>query len=166
MDRRRGVALGGFMGVGKSTVGRLLSTSLALPFHDVDAILVARFGPIARQFDVDGEDVFRARERAVVSELGQAAPSVIATGGGAWVDARNRHALAVQHRLVVLTAPFDVLAARLGRDPTRPLWTDAARALYERRQAAYAIADRVIDTSEHKPVAIAEEIVGWMRAGS
>lgn len=160
----RGVALGGFMGSGKSTVGRALAGRLRLPFVDTDALLAARFGPIATQCATDGEPSFRDRERAVVAEVAAGPACVVATGGGAWVDPRNRAALRRGFRRVVLDAPFEVLAARVAGDPDRPLWDEAARARYEARRTAYADADLVVDVGGRDVGAIVEEIAGWLAA--
>jgi shikimate kinase len=144
------VALGGFMGTGKSTVGRLLARALALPFVDLDAQLVATFGPIPAQFEAVGEVGFREREAALLQALCDGRPRVLATGGGAWVDERNREALRRGgYHLVVLHAPLDVLEARVGGGD-RPLWDDVVRRRYLERADAYADADVRVST-EHRP---------------
>lgn len=158
----RGVALGGFMGVGKTTVGRALSARLGLPFVDTDAVLAARHGPIPAQLANDGEPAFRTRERAVVAEVAGGPACVVATGGGVWADARNRDVLRPGFRRVVLRAPLEVLAARVGADPSRPLWDDAVRARYEARRAAYADADLAVDVAHRDVGAIVEEIAAWL----
>jgi shikimate kinase len=150
------------MGVGKSTVGRALAARLGLPFEDTDAILVARHGPIPAQLASDGEPTFRARERAVVEALAAGPACVVATGGGVWADARNREALRPGFRRIVLHAPIEVLAARVGGDPSRPLWDDAVQARYEARRAAYADADLAVDVAYRDVGAIVEEIAGWL----
>lgn len=158
-----GVAIGGFMGVGKSTVGRALAQRLGLPFIDSDEVLASRFGPTGLQLREHGEPLFRARERAVIEELAAGPAAVVATGGGAWVDPGNRAALRRGGaRLVVLHAPFDVLAARVGGDPARPLFDEGARTRYEARRAAYADCDLRVDVTGRPPSDIVEEIVQWL----
>jgi shikimate kinase len=163
---RRGVALGGFMGVGKTTVARLLSAEVGLPVVDVDEVLVVRFGPIRRQIETEGEARFREREAEVIRELAEGPPVIVSTGGGAWVDAVNRERLRQAFYSVVLTAPLDVLRERVGEGADRPLWGPAVAALYEARRAAYADADLVLDTSLLSPAQVAQEIVAcWRAAG-
>lgn len=157
-----GVALGGFMRVGKTTVGRRLAARLGWPFVDLDEAIAARFGPIARQFREDGEAEFRARERAVLLELCDGRPRVLATGGGTWADADLREALARCYRRVVLTAPLEVLERRAemdsgGEDP-RPLWAEAADRLW-RRHPAYAEADLHVDVARRDPEAVVDAIL-------
>lgn len=160
----KGVALGGFMGTGKSTVGARLAERLGMPFVDVDAELAARFGPVRDQIEREGEPAFRARERAVVAELCDGVPRVVATGGGAWVDADNRARLAPCYLRVVLHARLDTLAARLGGDVAhRPLWARAAE-LYAARAAAYADADVRIDTDDRDVDAVVDAVEAAWRA--
>jgi shikimate kinase len=149
------------MGVGKSTVGRALASALAVPFVDADEVIAQRYGPIPEQFDNDGEAAFRKRERDLVVELAGRAPLVLATGGGLWVDARNREALRAYAHRVVLTAPFEVIAARIAGDPGRPL-ADRARVLYEARQSAYADTDLEVQVAGRPVDEIVEEIRRWL----
>jgi len=143
-----GVALGGFMGTGKSAVGAKLASVLGVPFVDMDDVLTSRFGPIIEQFARDGELVFRERERQLVRELADGAHRVVATGGGVWQCRENREMLARCYRTVVLTAPLAVLRRRIGVDPERPLWDDAVEDRYRARQATYADAQVRVDVSE------------------
>lgn len=158
----KGVALAGFMGVGKSTVGRRLAERLDLPFVDLDAVLGARHGPPARQIAEEGEAVFRAREAAALAELVDGAPRVLATGGGAVIDPASRTKLREGYHLVVLEAPLEVLAGRVGQDPSRPLWDGTVAARYAARAAAYADRDLGVDTSRRTPDEVVEEIVTWL----
>jgi len=152
---RRGIALGGFMGVGKTTVGRRLAARLGLPFVDTDTVLADRHGSITQQFEAEGEAVFRERERALIAELCDGVPRVVATGGGTWVDPLNRRRLRAHYHTVVLRAPLDAIRGRsVARG--RPLWGEAERLLAQ-REAAYADAERIVDAD--RPIdAIVEEI--------
>jgi shikimate kinase/3-dehydroquinate synthase len=140
--RRKGVAIGGMMGVGKSTVGERIATRMGLPFVDTDAVLEARFGPIPAQLTANPQ-TFRAREAAVVAEVTRE-PAVVATGGGAWVSEANRERLSELGSTVVLSAPLEVLRRRIGTGAGRPLASQLAPLLDERAQA-YADADHQVD---------------------
>lgn len=158
-----GVALGGFMGVGKTTVGRLLAAELGLPFVDLDAVLVERYGPIAAQLVGEGEAVFREREGRALEALVDGTPRVLATGGGAWADPKNREALRRGYQLVVLHAPLAVLRARLAAEELagRPLW-DGAEERLRARQEAYDDADLRVDAAR-APALVVAEVVAWLK---
>ncbi len=155
------MALGGFMGTGKSTVGAALARHLGIPFVDLDAVLVASHGPIATQFARDGEAAFRARERDALRTLCDGLPRVLATGGGAWVDPTHRAWLRAHYHTVVLAAPLETLAERLGASAERPLWSRAA-ALYASRAEAYADADLCVDTATRTVDEVVAHIAAWL----
>ena len=116
----RPVVLVGLMGVGKSTVGRRLAKRLGLPFVDSDSAIedAAGLSP-AEVFERYGESDFRDGERRLVARLIEGEVRVIATGGGAYVDARTRELLNERSITVWLDAPVDVLAERTSRRDTR-----------------------------------------------
>src|SRR5437899_2910421 len=116
------IVLTGFMGTGKSAVGRRLSERLKAPFVDVDMAIKKRAGKTTAQiFSEDGEAAFRELERAVIAEIAILDRTVIATGGGALLDSRNRENLERRSVLVCLTARQGTLLERLKHDVTRPL---------------------------------------------
>jgi len=153
------VALGGFMGAGKSTIGRALADRLGWAFVDTDAVLAARHGPIAEQIRQEGEAVFRAREAAVVREV--AGPGkVIATGGGVFARAELREGLSRTCWTVGLQVDLATVRERVGNDPERPL-LDQARALLAARSSDYADVDLVVDARQ--PVDdVVERIAKWL----
>src|SRR3954454_3057192 len=116
----RPVVLVGLMGVGKSTVGRRLAKRLALPFVDSDSAIEDAAGCTAAEvFERYGEQDFRDGERRLVARLIDGEVRVIATGGGAYVDARTRQLLNERAITVWLDAPVDILAERTSRRDTR-----------------------------------------------
>ena len=167
------VALVGFMGAGKSAVGRELSTALGIPFVDTDDLVVAQAGPIDALFSEGGEAAFRAIEAAVVTAAVADAlvgPCVLALGGGAVLSDDVREALASLPHVVWLTAPAEVLWARASAvgQAVRPLAGDelAFRALLAVREPLYReVATQVVDGAARPPAAIAADLVtGWSRA--
>ncbi|MDD3798748.1 MAG: shikimate kinase [Novosphingobium sp.] len=118
----RPIVLVGMMGVGKSSVGRRLSTVLGMPFTDADdAIEKAAQMTISEIFAKDGETEFRDGERRVIARLMQDARGVIATGGGAFVNDETRALILDKGIAVWLDADLDTLVERTGRKDNRPL---------------------------------------------
>lgn len=116
------VVLTGFMGTGKTTVGRLLAVHLDFVFVDTDEVIEQRFGAIADIFDSNGEALFRDYEREVALELAAADGLVIATGGKLMLDDVNAAALSNRGRVFCLASSPTEIMRRLGADATgRPL---------------------------------------------
>jgi len=118
----RSIFLIGMMGAGKSTVGRLLAKQLNYQFIDADRELEARSGvPIPTIFAVEGEAGFRRREIVLLDELTQRGGVVLATGGGAILDATLAHAMRGRGLVIYLRASADEIYRRTRQDRTRPL---------------------------------------------
>jgi shikimate kinase len=116
------IVLVGLMGVGKSTVGRKLARRLRLPFVDSDEeIERAAVHSIPEIFDRFGEASFRDGERRVLRRLIEGGPRVVATGGGAFMDAETRALILDRCIAVWLDADIETLAARVARHGRRPL---------------------------------------------
>jgi len=116
------IFLVGFMGSGKSTVGRQLAAELGKEFFDCDGVLEERTGvDIPYIFDLEGETGFRRREAAVLRELAAKRGIVLSTGGGVVGDPDNRRALATNGFVVYLHASVDLLHRRTSRDRNRPM---------------------------------------------
>lgn len=112
----------GMMGAGKSTVGRLLARRSGFDFIDCDRELEARSGvTIATIFELEGEEGFRRREAALIDELTQRPLTVLATGGGAVVNAENRRHLNERGLVIYLRATVDEILRRTQKDRGRPL---------------------------------------------
>ena len=115
-DQIRNVILTGFMGTGKSTVGRLLAKRLEYEWVDTDDLIESREGPIPEIFARQGEAAFRALEHQVAEELAQRQAAVISTGGRLMLDERNAQLLGATGDVFCLVA----IAERLGRSTSGP----------------------------------------------
>lgn len=140
----RNIVLTGFMGTGKSTVGRHLAKRLGFAWVDTDRLIEERHGSIPEIFARAGETIFRGIERNIATELAPLTRHVISTGGRMLLDADNIRAFSTHGRIFCLFADADVLVARLMRSPTpRPLLETAdpeaeIRTLLEDRRRGYA----------------------------
>ncbi|UVO53453.1 shikimate kinase [Sphingomonas sp. SUN039] len=118
----RPVVLVGLMGVGKTTIGRRLAKRLDVPFVDADHEIETAAGmTISEIFERFGEAHFRDGERRVIARLIDGAPRVIATGGGAFMNADTRALILEQATAIWLDSDIDTLAERVGRRSDRPL---------------------------------------------
>ncbi len=145
----------GPMGAGKSTVGRQLAVASGREFFDSDQEIERRCGvDIPLIFEKEGEAGFRSRERAVIAELSQRRGIVLATGGGAVLDANNRRHLINSGRVVYLFASVAEQLRRIGNDPNRPLlqtgdpYTRLAELLAQRDPLYRATADQIVITDQ------------------
>ena len=153
----------GFMGAGKTTVGRLLDPA----FADMDALLVQRLEmPISDYFARYGEEAFRQQESLLLKDLLNGQSSVISTGGGIILKPENCELLKKNPCTIYLQIDFDRLYHRLATDPVnkRPLFLakkqEEFRSLYEQRLPLYEeVATHVIDVADKTP----EEIVEMIR---
>jgi shikimate kinase len=161
---QRSIVLVGFMAAGKSRIGRLLAQRLRLPFVDTDHAIEESYRlTVADIFRERGEAEFREAERALIARLVSEEPKVIALGGGAFVNPRNRDALNSGAWTVWLDPPFDVILPRLRRSAERPLASsrseDELRALWNERRQYYAQAQLRIETSDADPARIVDRII-------
>lgn len=146
------VILTGFMATGKTAVGRRLADRLHRPFLDLDERIERREGRSIREiFAEQGEEGFRRIERETVADLRVDRPSVIATGGGTFVDVANRRILRRLGIVVCLVVEFDTILRRVKRKSHRPLAKGPGTAarlrdLWEKRMEAYKQADVMVET--------------------
>jgi shikimate kinase len=168
---RSNIFLVGPMGAGKSTIGRLLASELNLSFRDSDRVIEERTGAdIPWIFDMEGEEGFRERETAVLTELSTEANVVIATGGGIILREQNRTIMKSSGFVCYLTASIDQLVERTSRDKKRPLLqVENPRQkiidLLSLRDPLYReAADFVINTDRRSPKAVAQEIASLVSA--
>ena len=153
------------MGSGKSTIGRQLAKTLHREFKDCDHELVRRTGAsIPLIFEIEGEEGFRSREQQLLDELTQEPELVMATGGGAVLNAENRHNLINRGIVLYLYASVEQLFERTRKDRNRPLLqTDDPRAkleeLMNERDPLYReVADIVIHTEDRSVRSVVKEI--------
>jgi shikimate kinase len=169
------VTLVGYRGSGKSSVAASLAALLECSWRDADDVLESEAGTsIAALIAARGEGGFRDLESTLLRRLLAEERGVLATGGGVVLRDDNRAALRSQGRPVVwLTAPADILRARLAADPataarrpalsgTNPL-DEVASALVAREPLYRAVADAVIDVSTDSAERIATRIAAWLR---
>ncbi|MGX7197788.1 shikimate kinase [Enterococcus olivae] len=160
------VVLIGFMGAGKTTIGKLLAQETGLQQYDFDEVLVNRIGmPIADFFDLHGEEAFREIETDVLKNS-SAVEGIISTGGGIVLKGRNREFLKEMPLVVYLKANLEELIHRVVLDKrnVRPLATskspDEIREVYLPRVPMYEeSASCVIETTNRKPEEIVQEIL-------
>ncbi|MEW6211297.1 MAG: shikimate kinase [Acidobacteriota bacterium] len=165
------IFLVGFMGAGKSSVGRAMAELIGFDFLDLDEIIESRAGKtISAIFAEDGEQAFRRMEREAIIDCGRRKRTVIALGGGAYISEENRDAVRRLGKSVWLDCPLDICLKRTAGDNSRPLLKGEAemRRLYESRLPFYLLADFVvksIDESIEETARCIVEMLGeeWQR---
>ena len=166
-EQRRRVFLIGFMGAGKTSVGKELAQRLGWKFHDLDQLIESREQrSIAAIFGELGETGFRKIETAVLIELLESrqmdSSSIVALGGGAFVQPENRDALQkAGATTVLLSAPLEELQRRCQGGPdVRPLAGDKRKfkQLFVSRQQAYSLAQFKVETAGKQVHEVAKEI--------
>ena len=167
LKRTPGIYLVGFMGSGKSTVGRHLAHRMGWNFFDIDhEIEAAEKTSIADLFEQRGEPEFRRIEAEILRQhvrwIERGRPAVLALGGGTFADEANRHLLAEHGISVWLDCPFETVKRRIAlHSVVRPLARDPEKfaALYEARRAVYALADTRVSIECDDPQTTADAIL-------
>ena len=167
------LVLVGFMGSGKTSVGRRAARKLRMPFVDTDTRIEQRVGqPIQSIFDRDGEAAFRDIEAEVVAEAADGPPSVISTGGGALLRPANLVALQRRGIVIHLDVEPETVHKRTRRRPTRPLLAGAAdplariRELMAARAGIYAPADAKVNANRRLVEDVLTDVIcEWRRLG-
>ena len=154
LPENKSVVLVGMMGCGKTAIGRITANALGMPFFDADEEIEKAAGMSVADFFANyGEEEFRTGERKVINRLLTDHQSVLALGGGAFIDDQTRNIIRERGISVWLRADLEVLFSRVMRRPgKRPLLqTDDPRKtlsdLLDKRKPFYAQADLVVDTS-------------------
>lgn len=152
------------MGAGKTTVGRRLAVRLGCEFVDADDEIVKAAGCSVQEiFETYGEQAFRDVERRVIVRLLEDKAQVLATGGGAFMNAETRERIFKHGLSIWLRADLETLVSRTIGRTGRPLLkdkdpTDILKSLMEERYPVYAGADIVIDTGDGPP----DDVVDWI----
>jgi shikimate kinase len=166
LKRTPGLYVVGFMASGKSTIGRHLAGELGWSFFDTDEeIEHAEKTSIASLFDQHGEEEFRRIEAALIAQhvrwIERGRPAVLALGGGAFTEARNRELL-LNHGLAIwLDCPLDKVRHRVSHTSHRPLARDPEKfeGLYHARRECYALADLHIAVESDDPAITVKTIL-------
>lgn len=164
--RTPGVYLIGFMGCGKSTVGKMLADRLGWDFYDLDDDIERKAGkPISEIFEGDGEDAFRDMEREALAErvhLVQGGHAmVLALGGGACVSTTCMERLANNGVTIHLDCDFETIQARVEQFEHRPLTRDPERfrSLFVERQPVYQQAEHRVNAALESPEEVVDRIL-------
>jgi shikimate kinase len=166
----KNIVLTGFMGTGKSTIGRLVAAELAREFVDMDALIEQREGrPISQIFAESGEPYFRHLEANLCLELAGQPGLVIATGGGALVVEQNLRVMEQGGLVICLDCEPEALWQRIGQSEDRPMLAarDQTRftrlaALLEQRAPAYSRIRQHLDVTYLTPEEAAKQICAWV----
>ena len=156
------VFLCGFMGCGKSTVGRELAALMDKPFTDMDSYIEKKAGmTIPEIFAEKGEKAFRTMETSAVKELA-ASDEVVACGGGAMLKSENAEAAAAGGIVVYLDADYETCYKRISGDKNRPIvmanTKESLEGIYNDRKALYTANSQISIKAEGTPAQIAEKI--------
>jgi len=156
------IFLVGFMGAGKSTIGKALAKRLGYKFLDSDAIIESTAGSsIPEIFAELGEDEFRKLETKTLRSMTGLSASVVAVGGGAFVAEVNREILHGIGISIWIDCPLDLCWSRVSKETHRPLlksYSEMAQ-LLEKRQPAYRQSDLRIETGARPPAKVIREII-------
>ncbi len=162
---KNNIVLCGFMGCGKSTVGKLLAKSLGFEFTDSDTLIEQKENmSVTEIFSSFGEEYFRSTETAVIKELSEQSGLVIATGGGAVLNPENAEALKNGGTVIFLDVTAETVLKRLKNDTTRPLIQRedkeiAVNKLLEERRSKYETAAHLTVDANLSAKEVAEEII-------
>jgi shikimate kinase len=161
----RSLVLVGMMGAGKSSIGRRLAARMEIPFVDADAEIERAAGmAISDIFAKHGETSFRSGEARVIARLLEAGPQVLATGGGAFMNADTRALIGGKGISVWLKAEYEILMRRIRRRSDRPLLdtdnpAETLQRLIEERYPVYGLADVTVHSRDVPHETIVDEIL-------
>jgi shikimate kinase len=160
----KNIYLVGFMGSGKSTIGKILAKKLNMKFIDIDEEIERIEGmKISQIFEKKGEKYFRDLEKKLITEFIKRKGYVVSTGGGLGADINNMENMKKNGVVVWLDVPLDIILKRTKKDKTeRPLLNqpvEKIKELYENRKKIYKMADIHIKAKDKSPDEISQEII-------
>jgi shikimate kinase len=162
----RAIYLTGFMGSGKTTIGRALSEKLGIPVIDTDEMIEKKAGKtIPAIFADEGEECFRKYEQEILKQL-PTNDVIITTGGGMVISKENLSWMKKHGNVIFLSCSLDIIFQRLQSDTNRPLFSqnkEKMKELYEKRLPYYLEAAFTIDTSHKSVEEIVEDIVRMIK---
>lgn len=170
-ESMKNIVLIGFMGTGKTSVGRLLAARLRRPFIDTDSKIELENGISVNEiFKQYGEAYFREKEKAVIAKVSRYTNTIIATGGGVVTSADNMARLKSNGVIIALKASLEVILDRTDRRNTRPLLDcpdrrETVAELLTAREQLYGVAEFTVDTSILSPQQITDDIIYYLRQG-
>lgn len=159
------IVLCGFMGCGKSTVGKNIARKTGKQFLDMDTYIEEKAGmSVSEIFEKYGESGFRDMEHEACKELSEKSGYIIASGGGAFTFSRNAEVFKGKDTIVLLDVPLDVIKFRLRNDKTRPLLQKpdkdkVMQALYEKRLPLYTSAADIVVSGKNTPMKTAFAVI-------
>ncbi|MCR5177280.1 MAG: shikimate kinase [Anaerovibrio sp.] len=166
----KNVVLIGFMGVGKTSSGRMLANQLGFKFIDMDKAIEKKWNmTIPQMFEQYGEAFFREKEKEMCREIAEKKSVVISTGGGTVKDPENVSILKRTGKIVCLTASVDAILERTATTGTRPLldsFEDRRQGiikLLDERKEMYAQADYTLDTTDLSPLQVSRDVISFMK---
>ena len=164
--KRKNIVLCGFMGSGKSTIGKLLSRKMGMAFIDLDAYIEKKENKSVTQIFADsGEEYFRQLEKNAVKELAYKKSVILAAGGGTLTFRENVDTLRnADNKIILLDLPVEVVAQRLKGDTKRPLLNrpdkeQVMRELYEKRLPLYRSAADIVVNAANSPMQVCMDIM-------
>lgn len=159
------IVLCGFMGCGKSTVGKNIARKTGKQFLDMDSYIEKKAGmTVSEIFDKYGESGFRDMEHEACKELSKMKDLIIASGGGAFTFERNVEVFKGKDTIVLLDVPLNIIKYRLRNDKTRPLLQrpdkdKAMQELYDKRLPLYQSAADIIVSGKNTPIKTAFTVI-------
>lgn len=159
------IILCGFMGCGKSTVGKNIARKTGKHFLDMDTYIEEKAGmSVSEIFEKYGESGFRDMEHEACKELSQMSGYIIASGGGAFTFSRNAEVFKGKDTIVLLDVPLDIIKFRLRNDKTRPLLQKpdkdkVMQELYEKRLPLYSSAADIVVSGKNTPMKTAFAVI-------